>query len=56
MLFFTVESSRNVSLYFLEEFYKRYNVCSDMLDVVYKTFILLNLFVFRDVTVGIAMI
>ena len=44
------------ALRFLEEFFKRYNVCSDMLDGVYKTFILLNLFVFRDVTVSKAMI
>ena len=44
------------ALRFLEEFFKRYNVCSDMLDGVYKTFILLNLFVFRDVTVGKATI
>ena len=56
MLFFTVETSRNVCLTFLEEFFKRYNVCSDMLDAVYKTFIWLNLFVFQDVTVGKAMI
>ena len=44
------------ALRFLEEFSKRYNVCSDMLDGVYNTFIWLNLFVFRDVTVGKAMI
>ena len=44
------------ALHFLEEFFKRYSVCSDMLDVVYKTFILLNLFAFRDVTVGKATI
>lgn len=37
-------------------FFKHYNVCNDMLDGVCKTSILLNLFVFRDVTVGKAMI
>ena len=44
------------ALRFLEELFKRYNVCSDMLDGVYKTFIWLNRFVFRDVTVGKAII